>query len=144
MSGTRSPRQFGAPEVELIELLAGQADLALETARLRTAQQDVIVELSGANEVLRQGREVLDWAERRHRELMQLLLDEFGLAGLVTSLTSTLDASVSVEDADGRFWPGYPTRGIAPRQTPRRGGANPPGGLWRRWSAVTTWCRSPS
>lgn len=33
--------------------LAGPADLALETARPRTPQQDVIVELSGANEVLR-------------------------------------------------------------------------------------------
>src|ERR1700756_3358684 len=49
-------RQFSAPELELIELLAGQAATALETARLRSDQQDVIRELSLANEEMRRGR----------------------------------------------------------------------------------------
>ncbi|HEX3310664.1 MAG TPA: GAF domain-containing protein, partial [Streptosporangiaceae bacterium] len=46
-------RQFSGPELELIELLAGQAAMALETARLRAEQQDVIQALSLANEEMR-------------------------------------------------------------------------------------------
>ena len=49
-------RQFSGPELELIELLAGQAAMALETARLRAEQQDVIRKLSAANDELRRGR----------------------------------------------------------------------------------------
>jgi GAF domain-containing protein len=69
-------RQFTGPELELIELLGGQAAMALETTRLRAEQQEVIRELSRANEELRRGRAVLEWAERQHHQLMQLVLDE--------------------------------------------------------------------
>ena len=56
-------RQFSGPELELIELLGGQAAMALETARLRAEQQEVIRELSRANDELRRGRAVLEWAD---------------------------------------------------------------------------------
>jgi sugar diacid utilization regulator/GAF domain-containing protein len=107
-------REFTASELELIELLAGQAALALETARLRAAQQQVIGELSRANDELRHGRAVLDWAEQRHRELMQMVLDEVGLAGLVGALAATLDASVTVEDACGELLASAPDEGYRP------------------------------
>jgi sugar diacid utilization regulator/GAF domain-containing protein len=115
-------REFEPSELELIELLAGQAALALETARLRSTQQQVIGELSRANDELRRGRAVLDWAEQRHRELMQLVLDEVGLAGLVTALATTLGASVTVEDADGELLARAPDEGYRP----------PPGAAARR------------
>ena len=95
-------RQFSGPELELIELLAGQAATALETARLRAEQQEVIRELSGANEEMRRGRAVLEWAERQHHQLMQLVLDEVELPELVAALAAALRASVTVEDTDGR------------------------------------------
>lgn len=95
-------REFDTHERELIELLAEQVALALQTTRLRAAQQEVISELSRANEELSRGRAVLEWAEQRHHELMQLVLDEVGLAGLVSALAATLEASVTVEDVDGR------------------------------------------
>src|SRR5262249_55435035 len=95
-------REFDAPERELVELLAEQVALALQTARLRAAQQEVIRELSRANDELCRGRAVLEWSEQRHHELMQLVLDEVGLAGLVSALAATLEASVTVEDVDGR------------------------------------------
>jgi sugar diacid utilization regulator len=110
-------REFEPPEVELVELLAGQAALALETSRLRSAQQEVIGELTGANEELRRGRAALDWAEQRHRELMQLVLDDVGLAGLVAALAATLAASVTVEDADGRVLARAPDEGHRPPPT---------------------------
>ncbi|GAA1262764.1 helix-turn-helix domain-containing protein [Pseudonocardia aurantiaca] len=107
-------RDFAPAEIELVELLAGQAALALETSRLRAGQQEVIGELSRTNDELRRGRAELEWAEQRHRELMQLVLDEVGLAGLVAALARTLGASVTVEDADGRLLARAPDEGYRP------------------------------
>ncbi len=118
-------RQFSGPELELIELLAGQAAMALETARLRAEQQDVIRELSLANEEMRRGRAVLEWAEQQHHQLMQLVLDEVELPELVAALASELRASVTVEDTDGRVLASAPAEGYCPPPAPaaRRAGA---------------------
>jgi GAF domain-containing protein len=111
-------RPFSGPELELIELLGGQAAMALETARLRTEQQEVIRELSRANDELRRGRAVLEWAEQQHRQLMQLVLDEGGLPELVSALASALGASVTVEDTDGRVLASAPAEGYCPPPAP--------------------------
>ncbi|MGH3201672.1 MAG: GAF domain-containing protein [Streptosporangiaceae bacterium] len=115
-------REFSESELELVELLGGQAALALETARLRAEQQEVIRELSRANGELRRGRAVLEWAEQQHHQLMQLVLDEVELPGLVSALAATLRASVTVEDADGRVLVSAPVAGYCP----------PPGPVARR------------
>jgi GAF domain-containing protein len=107
-------REFGPAERELVELLADQAALALETARLRSGQQTVIGELSRANEELRRRRSMLEWGEQQHRELMELVLAEVGLAGIVASLADSLGASVTVEDAEGRLLARAPERGYRP------------------------------
>ena len=107
-------RQFSGPELELIELLAGQAAMALETARLRSDQQDVIRELSLANEEMRRGRAVLEWAEQQHHQLMQLVLDEVELPELVAALASALRASVTVEDTEARVLASAPAVGYCP------------------------------
>src|ERR1700733_1981413 len=107
-------REFGPPELELIELLGGQAALALETTRLRAEQQEVIRELSRANDELRRGRAVLEWAEQQHHQLMQLVLDEVELPGLVGALATALRASVTVEDADGRMLARAPEQDYQP------------------------------
>ncbi len=107
-------REFGAPEVELIELLADQAALACETARLRSDQQNVITELSRTNVELRRSRAVTEWAELQHRGLMRLMLDEVGLAGLVTALAETLGASITVEDRHGKVLAQAPAIGYHP------------------------------
>ena len=111
-------RQFSGPELELIELLAGQAAMALETARLRSDQQDVIRELSLANEEMRRGRAVLEWAERQHHQLMQLVLDEVELPELVGALASALRASVTVEDTEARVLASAPASGYRPPPAP--------------------------
>ena len=118
-------RQFSGPELELIELLGGQAAVALETARLRAEQQEVIRELSRANEEMRRGRAVLEWAEQQHHQLMQLVLDEVELPELVGALASALRASVTVEDTDGRVLASAPAEGYCPppAQAARRAGA---------------------
>jgi sugar diacid utilization regulator len=86
-------REFGPAEVELVELLAQHATLALETAELRAAQERTIAELSAK-------REVLEWAEAQHRRLMQLLLNEAGLQPLAELLAEALNASITIEDVD--------------------------------------------
>jgi GAF domain-containing protein/sugar diacid utilization regulator len=111
-------REFSEPELELIELLGGQAVLALETARLRAEQQEVIRELSRANRELRRGRAVLEWAEQQHHQLMQLVLDEVELPELVSALAATLQASVTVEDAEGRVLASAPVAGYCPPPGP--------------------------
>ena len=111
-------REFTGPELELVELLGGQAALALETARLRAEQQEVIRELSRANRELRRGRAVLEWAEQQHHQLMQLVLDEVELPGLVSALAATLRASVTVEDSDGRVLASAPAAGYCPPPGP--------------------------
>ena len=105
---------LGPPEVELVELLADQAALALETARLRGAQQAVITELSVANAELRRSRAMTEWAEQQHRGLMRLVLAEVGLAGLVTALAGSLGASVTVEGLDGQLLARAPESGYHP------------------------------
>jgi GAF domain-containing protein/sugar diacid utilization regulator len=111
-------RQFSGPELELIELLGGQAAMALETARLRAEQQEVIRELSLANDELRRGRTVLEWAEQQHHQLMQLVLDGGGLGELVSALAAALGASVTVEDTDGRVLASAPAEGYCPPPAP--------------------------
>lgn len=107
-------RQFSGPELELIELLGGQTETALETARLRAEQQETILKLSEANDELRRGRAVLEWAEQQHHQLMQLVLDEVGLPEVVGALASALRASVTVEDTDGRVLARAPAEGYCP------------------------------
>jgi GAF domain-containing protein len=109
-----APRVFSPAEQELAELLADQAALALENGRLRSAEQSAIGELSRANEELRRGRAVQEWAERQHHALMELALSGVGLSGLVAALARTLWASVTVEDAEGGVLARAPERGYRP------------------------------
>ena len=76
-------RAFSALEIELIELLADQAALALETSGLRADQQSVIRELSLANAELRTGRAAIERAEQQHRDLMAMVLADVGLDRIV-------------------------------------------------------------
>ncbi|MDD7939814.1 helix-turn-helix domain-containing protein [Actinomycetospora lutea] len=93
-------RDFSAAEVELAELLAEHAAVAVETARLRESEQRAIDELSRANDALRRHQDVVDRAERQHRRLLELALDDVGLPRLVSWLAATVGASVTVEDVD--------------------------------------------
>ncbi|WP_166459810.1 helix-turn-helix domain-containing protein [Amycolatopsis pithecellobii] len=77
-----APRSYGAADVELTELLAEQTATAIHTARYRARR---------------------DWAEQQHRRLMQLVLAEAGMDGLVDALAEILAASVTVTDLDGRI-----------------------------------------
>ncbi|HEY2223967.1 helix-turn-helix domain-containing protein [Actinomycetospora sp.] len=108
-------RVFTASEVELAELLAEHAAVAVETAALRESEQHAIAELTRANEALRAHQDILDRAGEQHRRLMELALDDVGLPRLVSWLASTLEASVTVESMDGTVLAHAPDTGyVAP------------------------------
>lgn len=92
-----TPHYHSAAEIELTELLAEQTSVVLHTAGLRTAQQQVIDDLSQVNDQLRRAREQMEWAESQHHRLMQLILDGAGLDGLTHEISQILDATVTVE-----------------------------------------------
>src|SRR5882672_6885516 len=103
-------RQFSGPELELIELLAGQAAMALETARLRAEQQDVIRELSLANEEMRRGRAgaaraALKAQEASGRRYTVARVPVRGPNGRITRSTAAWAAPVVVGgELAGRLW----------------------------------------
>jgi DNA-binding LacI/PurR family transcriptional regulator/GAF domain-containing protein len=98
----QEPHTFTALEIELAELLAEQTSIVLQTADLRRAQQDVIQELSAVNEEMAVARAQIEWAESQHRRLMQLVLDDAGLAGVCEALAEILRSSITVESESGR------------------------------------------
>jgi GAF domain-containing protein len=134
------PREFDPAEQELVGLLSDQAALALENTRLRSAQQQAIGELSRANEELRRGRAVQEWAERQHHALMELTLADVGLEGLVTALAETLRAAVTVEDPEGHVLARAPDRDHRARRRPRSDGACPSGERWKTRRAAMPSC----
>lgn len=77
-----TPRNYGTADIELSELLAEQTATAIHTARLRARRE---------------------WAEQQHHKLMQLVLEEVGLDGLVETLSEVLGASVAVIDTEGKL-----------------------------------------
>ncbi|MGE3285805.1 MAG: helix-turn-helix domain-containing protein [Pseudonocardia sp.] len=117
-------REFSASEIEMVDLLARQALLALETAQLRELQQRTIAELEAK-------RAQQEWAEAEHRRLMQLLLDEAGLQRLAESLAGSLQASLTIEDVDGTVLASAPD-----------GATPPPGPAARRRRPISDALRS--
>lgn len=91
----KRPHVFDDRAVELAELLADQMAIAIVTSQLRQSEQQTIAEL-------REHRAIRDWADQQHHRLMNLVLDDIGLQGLVAALADILDARVLVEDAQGR------------------------------------------
>lgn len=113
-------RDFTAGEVELAELLAEHAAVAVETAALRESEQHLIDELRAANDALRAHQDVLDRTEERHRRLMELELDDVGLPGLVGWLAGLLECSVTIADPAGTVL----------AHAPGSGGGTPSAGVW--------------
>ena len=125
MAYSRAPREFSAAEIELVELLAQHATLALETAELRAAQERTIAELSAK-------REVLEWAEAQHRRLMQLLLDEAGLQRLAELLAEALNARSPSRTSTTPCSPSLPKPRQRPRPTRRSASGARCGRRWNR------------
>jgi GAF domain-containing protein len=86
---TRMPHEFGPGEQELLSLLADQAGVAIETARLREREAATIASLTKANTALRRGEEV-------HEQFTRVALRGGGVAGVAAALAELLRTSVVV------------------------------------------------
>ncbi len=95
---TRLPHPFGAEEQELLRLLAEQAGVAIETARLRDREAATIAELLTANESLAEQHELLRRGEAVHQELTDVALRGGGVSGVASALAGLLGTAVVVTE----------------------------------------------
>ena len=98
---TIEPHTFSAHEIILMETIANQAALAIESTNLRLREQSRITELVTLNEVLTEQRLTLQRAEESHRELMRVLLAGADLPDIATALAKSLRCDIVVEDTAG-------------------------------------------
>lgn len=96
---TRAVHAFPSGEVALLETIAEQAALAIETAALRARERDTIREL-------RAQRLLLERADDLHHHLMRIVVSEEGIEPLARALGRMLSAPVVVEDGEGRVLAG--------------------------------------
>ena len=95
---TRLPHEFGADEQELLRLLADQAGVAIETARLRDHEATTIAELLSTNEALAEQHELLRRGEAVHEQLTEVALRGGGVAGVAAALGELLGTPVVVTE----------------------------------------------
>ncbi|WP_459975918.1 helix-turn-helix domain-containing protein [Nocardioides pyridinolyticus] len=95
---TRVPHEFGDDEQELLTLLADQAGVAIETARLRDREAATIKDLVAANTTLAEQHELLRRGEEVHSQLTQVALRGGGVTGVAASLADLLGTSVVVTE----------------------------------------------
>jgi sugar diacid utilization regulator len=98
---TRECRAFGADEVVLMETIANQAALAIESTLLGERQQSRIASLEQRVAELEEERRITQRAEDVHRDLMRLLLAGESLERITRRLAEAVGSDVLVEDAAG-------------------------------------------
>jgi sugar diacid utilization regulator len=100
---TRQCRRFGADEVVLMETIANQAALAIESAVLRERQAGRVTALEQRVAHLQEEHRISQRAEDVHRYLMRLLLGGESLERITRSLAEAVRSDVLVEDAAGHL-----------------------------------------
>jgi DNA-binding PucR family transcriptional regulator len=98
---TRHPRDFAPGEVVLMEAIANQAALAIESGRLREREQARASALEERVARLEEEQRVARRAEDVHRDLMRRLLAGQSLEAITRALAAALRSDVLVEDAAG-------------------------------------------
>ncbi|MGH3366974.1 MAG: GAF domain-containing protein [Nocardioidaceae bacterium] len=94
----RLPHEFWTDEQDLLALLADQAGVAIETARLRDHEAATIAQLRSVNATLTEQHELLRRGEAVHEQLTQVALHGGGVAGVAEALAELLGTSVVVTE----------------------------------------------
>ncbi len=95
---SRVPHEFGGDEQDLLQLLADQAGVAIETARLRDREAATIAALVSANATLAEQHELLRRGEAVHEQLTDVALRGGGVTGLAVALGELLGTQVVVTE----------------------------------------------
>jgi len=98
---TRLPRDFAPGEVVVMEAVANQAALAIESGRLRERERARAAALEQRLARLEEEQHVARRAEDVHRDLMRRLLAGHSLEAITRALAEALRSDVLVEDAAG-------------------------------------------
>ena len=98
---TRQRRVFAADEVVLMETIANQAALAIESGRLRQRGQAEVAALAQRVERLQEEQRLVQRGEDVHRDLMRLLLAGESVERITRALADAIRSDVLVEDATG-------------------------------------------
>ncbi|MGH9042254.1 MAG: GAF domain-containing protein [Acidimicrobiia bacterium] len=97
----RQPREWTAHEVVLMETVANQAALAIESSVLRERQRDRIAGLEGRIDTLEEEHRITRRGEDVYRGLMRLLLAGESLDRITHALAGFLKSDVLIEDPAG-------------------------------------------
>lgn len=92
---------FSPREILLMETIANQAAVAIESTDLREREHQQIAELVALNEQLEEQHAILRRAEEVHRDLMRVFFDDEGVEGITQALAGMLQCDVVVEDRVG-------------------------------------------
>lgn len=98
---TKKRHAFAADEVVLMETIANQAALAIESSLLRERARAEAASLAGQVERLREEHRVAERAEGLHRDLMSRLLAGESVERITRRLADAIRSDVLVEDAAG-------------------------------------------
>jgi sugar diacid utilization regulator len=99
---TAEKHEFSAREVILMESMANQAGLAIETTR-RLAELQAAADGSASEAAaLRADLDAHRRAGEHHRELLRVL-DDGGLPAVASALAAMLGCTIVIDDADGRL-----------------------------------------
>lgn len=103
---TCEKHDFTAREIVLMESLANQAGLAIETTRRLAETQEQARTLAETTAAQRAELEAIEHASANHSKLLRVVLRGGGLSSIVESLAATLRCTVIVDDATGRVLAG--------------------------------------
>lgn len=99
---TQSTHEFSAHEVILMESMANQAALAIESTDLLASHGARSFELDERNRELSGELVALRRADDVHARLMQVVIGGGGLGDIASALARTLHATVVIDDANGQ------------------------------------------
>jgi DNA-binding PucR family transcriptional regulator len=100
---TAEKHQFSAREIILMESMANQAGLAIETTRRLSDAREQAERASAAVVSLQADLEAQQQADRDHQDLLGVVLRGGGLAAIAESLAAKLRCTVAIDDAAGRL-----------------------------------------
>jgi sugar diacid utilization regulator len=100
---TAEKHHFPAREIVLMESMANQAGLAIETARRLSGALADAVAFADESARYRAQLEALAQADADHRELLRIVLKGGGLTAIAQVLSETLSCAVVVDDPTGRL-----------------------------------------
>ncbi|MFF7469010.1 GAF domain-containing protein [Streptomyces sp. NPDC008092] len=107
------PRRLGPGGLELLQILASHAGIALETSARLERDLRRLRELGSLNEKLRRRTELLQQHAAIHDRFIGVARRGGGLSDIAAALAETTDRAVAVQDVSGQTLAGVPRAGLS-------------------------------